>query len=111
MQECIKAKKYLWKKENKRWKHKSNAFVIPDKRRGAIPPHRSNKRLQLYNQTTMNNEQLLEMLTDFQVFIFNQRARKKINELTTEKEIAELYLESEWYEIHKEIYLNETENK
>lgn len=41
--ECIKEKKYLCKRENyKRQKHKSNALVIPDERRGAIPPCRSN---------------------------------------------------------------------
>jgi hypothetical protein len=51
-----------------------------------------------------------ELLRDFQVWLFVQSKKDKRLQELGEDELADLYLDSMWYDIHRETYLNEQTN-
>lgn len=51
-----------------------------------------------------------ELLRDFQVWLVVQSNRDKRLKELGEDELADLYLDSIWFDIHRETYLNEQNN-
>ena len=51
-----------------------------------------------------------ELLRDFQVWLIVQSNKDKRLKELGEDELADLYLSSNWFEIHRETYLNEQTN-
>lgn len=51
-----------------------------------------------------------ELLRDFQVWLVVQSNRDKRLKELGEDELADLYLDSPWFDIHRETYLNEQTN-